>query len=81
MARRGNRKLTAALLSSVHFAPTETARRNLLREGVAEGSVIVTGNTVVDALFEVINKLNLDRNLLGVFRIPSIFWMQINGSF
>ncbi|HYP01090.1 MAG TPA: UDP-N-acetylglucosamine 2-epimerase (non-hydrolyzing), partial [Pyrinomonadaceae bacterium] len=40
----------AGCLSSLHFAPTERARQNLLREGVADETVFVTGNTVVDAL-------------------------------
>lgn len=44
-----NRKLTGAI-ASLHFAPTEGARANLLREGVADRSIQVTGNTVVDAL-------------------------------
>ena len=48
----GNRRIAGAL-ATVHFAPTELARHNLLREG-ADGSVIyVTGNTVVDALLTV----------------------------
>ncbi len=38
------------LLTRYHFAPTEDARRNLLNEGILPSSVIVTGNTVVDAL-------------------------------
>lgn len=45
-----NRKLTTQL-SSVHFPPTEQSRKNLLREGVAESHILVTGNTVIDALF------------------------------
>jgi UDP-N-acetylglucosamine 2-epimerase (non-hydrolysing) len=45
-----NRKLSAPLVS-LHFAPTETARRNLLDEGIAENTISVTGNTVIDALF------------------------------
>ncbi len=44
-----NRKLTGAL-ADLHFAPTTTARRNLLREGVSEAGIYVTGNTVIDAL-------------------------------
>ncbi len=44
-----NRKLTGAL-ADLHFAPTPTAKRNLLREGVNEASIYVTGNTVIDAL-------------------------------
>ncbi|MSR23321.1 MAG: UDP-N-acetylglucosamine 2-epimerase (non-hydrolyzing) [Gemmatimonadetes bacterium] len=41
------------VLADLHFAPTATARENLLREGVAEERIHVTGNTVVDALLEV----------------------------
>lgn len=48
-----NRKLTGAL-ANVHFAPTERARLNLLKEGVPEGSIFVTGNTVIDALLTAI---------------------------
>jgi UDP-N-acetylglucosamine 2-epimerase (non-hydrolysing) len=44
-----NRRMTG-VLAGLHFAPTERARHNLLREGVAEGDVTVTGNTIVDAL-------------------------------
>ena len=38
------------LLADLHFAPTERARQNLLRDGVPENSILVTGNTIVDAL-------------------------------
>lgn len=44
-----NRRL-AGTLATLHFAPTELSRRNLLAEGIAEHSVVVTGNTVIDAL-------------------------------
>ena len=44
-----NRKLTGSL-ADFHFAPTPTARENLLREGVPAGQIFVTGNTVIDAL-------------------------------
>lgn len=44
-----NRVLTSRL-ASLHFAPTRTAKENLLREGVADESIRVTGNTVIDAL-------------------------------
>jgi len=43
-------RMAVTAFSSVHFAPTEQAKNNLLREGVPGESVIVTGNTVVDAL-------------------------------
>ena len=44
-----NRKLTGSF-TDVHFAPTATARQNLLRENIAGESILVTGNTVIDAL-------------------------------
>ena len=46
----------AGVLSTLHFAPTETARRALLREGVADGSIHVTGNTVIDALLSIVDR-------------------------
>jgi UDP-N-acetylglucosamine 2-epimerase (non-hydrolysing) len=44
-----NRVLTTRLADR-HFAPTEGARQNLLRDGVPDGDIVVTGNTVIDAL-------------------------------
>ncbi|MCR4400715.1 MAG: UDP-N-acetylglucosamine 2-epimerase (non-hydrolyzing), partial [Syntrophomonadaceae bacterium] len=49
-----NRTLTARL-ADLHFAPTETARANLLAEGVAQYNVWVTGNTVIDALYQTVD--------------------------
>jgi UDP-N-acetylglucosamine 2-epimerase (non-hydrolysing) len=43
----------AGCLANLHFAPTERARQNLLREGVREEDVFVTGNTIVDALLSI----------------------------
>ena len=48
-----NRRLTSQL-SSLHLAPTATSRANLLAEGVDPASVVVTGNTVIDALVDVV---------------------------
>jgi len=47
-----NRRLTG-VLASIHFAPTNTAKEHLLREGIAENTIHVTGNTVIDALLDV----------------------------
>ena len=55
----GNRKLTGAL-AHYHFAPTETSRKNLLNENVSASDIFVTGNTVIDALLWVKNKLDHD---------------------
>ncbi|WP_312571546.1 non-hydrolyzing UDP-N-acetylglucosamine 2-epimerase [Stutzerimonas balearica] len=62
----GNRKLTGAL-AAIHFAPTETSRQNLLREGITSG-VEVTGNTVIDALLQVVAKLDKDAGLQQRFQ-------------
>lgn len=55
----GNRKLTGAL-ADIHFAPTMGAKENLLREGVSPKTIYVTGNTVIDALMAVTDKLDRD---------------------
>lgn len=49
-----NRKLTGGV-ASLHFAPTETAKANLLREQVQENHIFVTGNTVIDALMKTVS--------------------------
>ncbi len=50
-----NRTLTGDI-ADLHFSPTASARRNLLREGVAEESIYVTGNTVIDAMSTTVAK-------------------------
>jgi UDP-N-acetylglucosamine 2-epimerase (non-hydrolysing) len=52
----GNRKVTTSL-AALHFTPTEASRNNLLREGIDSSCIMVTGNTVIDALLEVLCKL------------------------
>ncbi len=49
-----NRKLTG-VVTDFHFAPTEQSRDNLLKEGYSDEKIFITGNTVIDALFEVIS--------------------------
>ncbi|MCY4195623.1 MAG: UDP-N-acetylglucosamine 2-epimerase (non-hydrolyzing) [Rhodobacteraceae bacterium] len=58
----GNRRITTSI-SSHHFAPTEAARSNLLAENVIETSIHVTGNTVIDAMLHVKNKIEKDIKL------------------
>jgi UDP-N-acetylglucosamine 2-epimerase (non-hydrolysing) len=50
-----NRKLTGSL-TDMHFAPTKTAKENLLKEAVGEENTFVTGNTVIDALLTTVSK-------------------------
>ena len=52
-----NRQLTARI-ASLHFAPTDLSRRNLLAEGVDDSKIHVTGNTVIDALRLIIDNFN-----------------------
>ncbi len=54
-----NRKLTGAL-AALHFAPTEASRQNLLRENTPDDAIVVTGNTVIDALLRVTARLDAD---------------------
>ena len=62
----GNRKLAGAL-AHWHFAPTARSKANLLVEGIKEERILVTGNTVIDALLEVKEKLEQDENLQSRF--------------
>ena len=61
-----NRVLTSRL-AALHFSPTESARQNLLREGVRDEAIAVTGNTVIDALFLALEKIRANRP-----RIPDL---------
>ena len=52
-----NRRMTSSL-STFHFAPTEQSAKNLVREGVTSENILITGNTVIDALLYISNKVN-----------------------
>lgn len=54
-----NRQITGRL-TELHFAPTDQARLNLLQEGVAANNIHVTGNTVIDALINVSQRIDRD---------------------
>jgi|TARA_B110000879_G_C11126602_1_gene494170 UDP-N-acetylglucosamine 2-epimerase (non-hydrolysing) len=58
----GNRKLTGAL-AKYHFAPTITSQKNLLDENYSQDNIVVTGNTVIDALLMVKDKIDNDVEL------------------
>lgn len=57
-----NRQLTARI-ATYHFSPTLTSKGNLLRENVNDNNIVVTGNTVIDALYWVVDKIKLDIDL------------------
>lgn len=57
-----NRQITGRI-ATYHFAPTLLSKQNLLAEGVKEGHIYVTGNTVIDALYMVVDKIKNDKDL------------------
>ena len=57
-----NRQITG-VLANYHFAPTSTSQENLLRENKDAQNIVVTGNTVIDALFLALNKINNSKKL------------------
>jgi len=57
-----NRQITG-ILASYHFAPTTTSRGNLLKEDKDEAAILVTGNTVIDALFLALDKIENNKEL------------------
>ena len=57
-----NRQLTGRI-ATYHFAPTPLSRKNLLAEGISEDQITVTGNTVIDALYMVVDKIKKDKVL------------------
>ncbi len=74
-----NRKV-AGCIADLHFAPTETARQNLLREGVDSFAIHVTGNTVIDALFMALEKIKregMEEEIIAgvVARYPALKWL------
>ena len=68
-----NRQLTGRI-ASYHFAPTPLSRQNLLDEGVPENRIFVTGNTVIDALYWVVDRIRKDSALeTGLENVEDIF--------
>jgi len=63
----GNRKLTGAI-TKLHFAPTQTSQQNLLNEAVSADDILVTGNTVIDALLQVVDKVKTDTALISTLK-------------
>ena len=57
-----NRKLTASI-ADLHFAPTQKAKENLLLEGINQAAIHITGNTVIDALLDTVEKLKSSSNI------------------
>lgn len=62
-----NRKLTG-VLANYHFAPTQSSYNNLIKENVNPANIVVTGNTVIDALLQVKQKIEQDQTLVEQFQ-------------
>ena len=58
-------RLITSRIATYNFSPTPLSRQNLLDEGVKENSIAITGNTVIDALYWVVDKIRNDRVLNG----------------
>lgn len=58
----GNRKLIGSI-ANFHFSPTEKSKENLLKENIDEKSITVTGNTVIDALLIILEKIRTDKEI------------------
>jgi len=56
-----NRRLTSSL-ATYHFAPTLEAKYNLVKEGINEKNIVITGNTVIDSLFWILKKIKRNKN-------------------
>ncbi|MDC3081844.1 UDP-N-acetylglucosamine 2-epimerase (non-hydrolyzing) [Paracoccaceae bacterium] len=72
----GNRNLTA-VITDYHFAPTITAKKSLIDEGILENRILVTGNTVVDTLLSISGKIDEDKNL-GLSLSKKFHFLDIN---
>lgn len=62
-----NRQITSRI-ATYNLAPTPLSKENLLKEGVNEESITVTGNTVIDALYLVVEKIKQDASLTGALQ-------------
>lgn len=62
----GNRKLTG-VLANYHFAPTQSSYNNLVKENTDTSTIVITGNTVIDALLMVKEKVETDQHIIGQF--------------
>ena len=60
-------RIVTSKVASIHFSPTKSAKSNLIKEGIDEKKIVVTGNTVIDTLFltlKKVNKIKFERSLL-----------------
>ena len=77
-------RLMTGRIATYHFAPTPLAKANLMRENVSEERILVTGNTVIDALYMVVDKIKndaaLQEQLRGVLKDAGYDTTRLDGS-
>jgi len=77
-------RLMTGRIATYHFAPTPLAKANLMRENVSEERILVTGNTVIDALYMVVDKIKndaaLQSQLRGVLKEAGYDTTRLDGS-
>ena len=77
-------RLMTGRIATYHFAPTPLAKSNLMRENVNEDKILVTGNTVIDALYMVVDKIKndaaLQEQLRGVLKEAGYDTTRLDGS-
>ena len=77
-------RLMTGRIATYHFAPTPLAKSNLMRENVSEDKILVTGNTVIDALYMVVDKIKndtaLQSQLRGVLKDAGYDTTRLDGS-
>ena len=77
-------RLMTGRIATYHFAPTPLAKSNLMRENVSEERILVTGNTVIDALYMVVEKIKneaaLQSQLRGVLKDAGYDTTRLDGS-
>jgi len=77
-----NRQITGRI-AALHFAPTTLSKQNLMREGIDEARIAVTGNTVVDALYMVVNKIKnnpqIENNLSNALKAAGYDTERLSG--
>lgn len=77
-------RLMTGRIATYHFAPTPLAKSNLMRENVSEERILVTGNTVIDALYMVVDKIKndaaLQSQLRGVLKEAGYDTTRLDGS-
>lgn len=77
-------RLITSRIATYNFSPTPLSKQNLLSEGVPEDKIVVTGNTVIDALYVVVNKINSDTQmnsqLQEILKVAGYDIVRLNGN-